>query len=814
MVKKFTLLIMLLAICCSAQAANYLTFTAEVDSALFLMKNDGGNNPDVRYSMDGGETWSVLHAMDTIVLKKKNDKVLLRGNNPDGFSRSNFEITRFEIYSPIAASGSVMSLLDNTGESKTIPEPASYCFTNLFILSEGLTQAPELPATSLSEYCYSSMFAYCPNLRQAPELPATTLAEYCYLQMFNGCAGLTQIPTLSATTLAEKCYMGMFQDCKGLTQVPDFPKIKLAVGCYLGMFQGCTSLTQAPALPSTGMEIECYAGMFQGCTSLTQAPALPSTELDNECYTGMFQGCTSLTQAPELPATRMNVGCYANMFRDCIGLTQAPALPALTLVRDCYKGMFEGCTGLTSFPEISATSLTNGCCYQMFSGCANISEATVHFSDWQDSAFNWLLDVSETGTFTCPRALLEQYEFGPSAIPYGWNVQFIDRQEGDTINYLTFTAEADSSSFALSFGYEDYLLPYLNAYYTYSLDNGASWDTLKVGEFVVLAKKGDKALLRGYNSRGLSEYEPQITGEDIIPTGTALEELDLGPLICSNFVMTGSIAASGSVMSLIDNMGMGKKIPEQSEYCFARLFKDCTSLTQAPELPATTLGRGCYCKMFAGCTNLKNAPALPATALDERCYAGMFAGCTGMAQAPKLSADSLAEECYFGMFIDCTGLTQAPDLPATGYARGCYHYMFKDCANLSQIKVNFSEWSEDEYGTATDTWVEGVAPTGTFICPKELPKEYGVSRIPEGWRVAFTNEPRGGKDVVSGSFFTWTEDLTICVRGVDGLVEVYGLNGQLLRAAHSSTDETITFTMPSRGVYVVKTADESVKVDL
>ena len=48
MVKKFTLLIMLLAICCSAQAANYLTFTAEVDSALFLMKNDGGNNPDVR----------------------------------------------------------------------------------------------------------------------------------------------------------------------------------------------------------------------------------------------------------------------------------------------------------------------------------------------------------------------------------------------------------------------------------------------------------------------------------------------------------------------------------------------------------------------------------------------------------------------------------------------------------------------------------------------------------------------------------------------------------------------------------------------
>jgi hypothetical protein len=95
-----------------------------------------------------------------------------------------------------------------------------------------------------------------------------------------------------------------------------------------------------------------------------------------------------------------------------------------------------------------------------------------------------------------------------------------------------------------------------------------------------------------------------------------------------------------------------------------------------------------------------------------------------------------------------------------------------------------------------------------------LPKEYGVSRIPEGWRVIFSNETQGGKNVMSEELFTWTEDLTICVRGVEGLVEVYNLSGQLLRTAQASASETLNFTMPSEGVYVIKTATESVKVEL
>ena len=37
------------------------------------------------------------------------------------------------------------------------------------------------------------MFSKCTNLTQAPELPATTLAEECYNNMFSGCTKLSRI---------------------------------------------------------------------------------------------------------------------------------------------------------------------------------------------------------------------------------------------------------------------------------------------------------------------------------------------------------------------------------------------------------------------------------------------------------------------------------------------------------------------------------------------------------------------------------------------------------------------------------------------
>jgi hypothetical protein len=52
-----------------------------------------------------------------------------------------------------------------------------------------------------------------------------TLADYCYQLMFHGCSSLTQAPELPATTLSIGCYNYMFMSCTSLTQA-SFPNIE------------------------------------------------------------------------------------------------------------------------------------------------------------------------------------------------------------------------------------------------------------------------------------------------------------------------------------------------------------------------------------------------------------------------------------------------------------------------------------------------------------------------------------------------------------------------------------------------------------
>ena len=135
--------------------------------------------------------------------------------------------------------------------------------------------------------------------------PTSITTSYCYMSMFGGCTNLTQAPELPATTLAYGCYSSMFYKCTSLTQAPTLPATTLASDCYINMFNSCTSLTQAPTLPATTLAGWCYAHMFYKCTSLTQAPTLPATTLADSCYKNMFNGCTSLkiseTQSSEYP---------------------------------------------------------------------------------------------------------------------------------------------------------------------------------------------------------------------------------------------------------------------------------------------------------------------------------------------------------------------------------------------------------------------------------------------------------------------------------------------------------------------------------
>ena len=152
------------------------------------------------------------------------------------------------------------------------------------------------------------------------------------------------------------------------------------------------------------------------------------------------------------------------------------------------------------------------------------------------------------------------------------------------------------------------------------------------------------------------------------------------------WVFTGSdIACIGNIENLLDYVTVESGAhPTMASYCYYYMFRDCTSLTKAPALPATTLTTYCYYGMFYGCTGLTKAPALPATTLTNYCYTGMFLGCASLTQAPVLPATTLANSCYYNMFRDCTSLAQAPALPATTLASSCYRSMFYGCTSLTR----------------------------------------------------------------------------------------------------------------------------------
>ena len=146
------------------------------------------------------------------------------------------------------------------------------------------------------------------------------------------------------------------------------------------------------------------------------------------------------------------------------------------------------------------------------------------------------------------------------------------------------------------------------------------------------------------------------------------------------FVLSAKAGCYGNINTLLDYKNPPISVGKN---CYRSMFRDCTSLTTAPELPATKLESSCYYDMFLGCTSLTTGPSiLPATTLASGCYQYMFYGCTSLTSAPELPATTLANGCYQEMFLGCTPLTTAPALPATTLKYDCYHSMFQDCTSL------------------------------------------------------------------------------------------------------------------------------------
>ena len=219
-------------------------------------------------------------------------------------------------------------------------------------------------------------------------------------------------------------------------------------------------------------------------------------------------------------------------------------------------------------------------------------------------------------------------------------------------------------------------------------------------------------------------------------------------LVGCKLVSSGKYNISGDVTTLLNEEGNIKDLTPYGEQTFITLFGSIpSSISGLPVdlpsvdivdaskliLPSITLSPGCYLGMFRDCFSLTTAPELPATTLAESCYDEIFFGCTSLTTAPKLPATELTNECYSNMFVGCTSLTTAPELPATTLAEGCYASMFTGCTSLNHITCLATDISAYD---CTYCWVEGVASAGTFVKhPSMNDWTISVNGIPNGWEV-------------------------------------------------------------------------------
>lgn len=496
--------------------------------------------------------------------------------------------------------------------------------------------------------------------------------------------------------------------------ITDYTTFETANGqTFYRLFFNQTSLYDVSALKlsTNKLSITCYGEMFCGCMSLINTPELQATLLAHSCYMSMFCGCTSLNQAPVLQATLLEHSCYRSMFENCTSLVQAPVLPAVFSADYCYRWMFDGCAKLNYIKCLMTDTSATGC------------------------TDDWLANVAVIGTFECDNKKYFTLD-SPSGIPVGWTITEINPDPGTFDPTIPFYIEnvGDARAFvSLNTNNAKVQISYNNTdWSTYTLPAGGS----TVGD-IALDPKAKVYIKADFKDGAIRfNFRDEKYGQDLI-----------------------KLSAGGNIASLLYNNGNEylTKYTNTEVSCYRYMFSGCTSLTKAPELPATILNDSCYDGMFEDCTSLTQPPALPATDVANACYSGMFRRCTGLIQAPDLPSKILAQNCYSEMFNGCTNLTQAPKIfSSTKLASGCCMSMFKNCASLVQApellatvlaqlcyanmfdgcsKLNYVKCHATDTSAlvCTSNWLSAVSATGDFYTPASTTWASSTDGIPTGW---------------------------------------------------------------------------------
>lgn len=338
-----------------------------------------------------------------------------------------------------------------------------------------------------------------------------------------------------------------------------------------------------------------------------------------------------------------------------------------------------------------------------------------------------------------------------------------------TLDFDGFRIRAISNNTTITFNYN-----YANDGIEYSLDFGESW-THYTEPFSLNAD--DVACIRGnrvdYKNGGADQYdgpkdkpifraslkcyisgnimslvgdatelsESAFQGAFSRGGGTANANIDIDPV--SPLILPATTLATKCYMNMFRNCTSLTRAPQfrvevTAIGCCYNMFRQCSNLVDVSgiELPAQTLSEDCYRELFRQCTSLTEVDAnlLPASTLAKACYQQMFNGCTGLTNTPNLPATVLAESCYDTMFSACSKIEKAPKLSASTLVTSCYYQMFNGCSKLKEVTC----LATDGFSATkcTENWITGVGSTGQFTRAQGVDSwPRGASGIPKGWEI-------------------------------------------------------------------------------
>ena len=209
--------------------------------------------------------------------------------------------------------------------------------------------------------------------------------------------------------------------------------------------------------------------------------------------------------------------------------------------------------------------------------------------------------LTTTPTFAAGKSYTYQLKVGKNKVSVSgitvsdWTPGEIipDDNKAKYIPYVTFKAD-EWQTFQMITN-ENYKITELE----YSV-NGGDWITLTEDSHVSFGAEYGDLRLRGKNPYGTA------TNSSLYSTiAFGIENVD--------------VACTGDIRTLLDWEKYKTVDTQNARFCW--LFKNCSVLTSAPELPATTLAQICYNSMFSGCKKLSTVTMLAPSGQITSSYA-------------------------------------------------------------------------------------------------------------------------------------------------------------------------------------------------